>query len=59
MNKQYIKPTSASIKLEMRESVLLIQSMGANREERSDLNDAMSQKKENNIWNNNLWNNAE
>ncbi len=59
MNKQYIKPTSTSIKFEMRESVLLNQSIGASRTERSDLDAAMSQKKENNIWNNNLWGNAE
>lgn len=59
MNKLYIKPTSTSIKFEMRESVLLNQSMEANRNERSDLGAAMSQEKENNIWNNNLWNNAE
>lgn len=56
MNKLYIKPTSTSIKFEMRESVLLNESMGASRTERSDLDAAMSQKKENNIWNNNLWN---
>ncbi len=59
MNKQYIKPTSTSIKFEMRESVLLNQSLGVSRTERSDLDAAMSQKKENNIWNNNLWGNAE
>lgn len=60
MNKQYIKPTSTSIKFEMRESVLLNQSeLKVIDSERSDLNAAMSQKKENNIWNNNLWNNAE
>lgn len=59
MNKQYIKPTSTSIKFEMRESILLNGSIGASRTERSDLDAAMSQKKENNIWNNNLWNNAE
>lgn len=59
MNKLYIKPTSTSIKFEMRESVLLNNSIGASRTERSDLDAAMSQKKENNIWNNNLWNNAE
>ena len=60
MNKQYIKPTSTSIKFEMRESVLLNQSeLKVSDPERSDLNAAMSQKKENNIWNNNLWNNAE
>lgn len=59
MNKLYIKPTSTSIKFEMRESVLLNESLGASRIERSDLDAAMSQKKENNIWNNNLWNNAE
>lgn len=62
MNKQYIKPTSTSINFEMRESVLLNGSngsIGANRTERSDLDAAMSEKKENNIWNNNLWNNAE
>lgn len=58
MNKQYIKPTSTSIKFEMRGSILL-GSIGASRTERSDLDAAMSQKKENNIWNNNLWNNAE
>lgn len=60
MNKLYIKPTSTSIKFEMRESVLLNQSeLKVSDSERSDLNAAMSQKKENNIWNNNLWNNAE
>lgn len=58
MNKLYIKPTSTSIKFEMRGSILL-GSMGASRTERSDLGAAMSQKKENNIWNNNLWNNEE
>lgn len=59
MNKLYIKPTSTSIKFEMRESILLNGSIEANRIERSDLDAAMSEKKENNIWNNNLWNNAE
>lgn len=59
MNKLYIKPTSTSIKFEMRESILLNGSIGANKTERSDLDAAMSEKKENNIWNNNLWNNAE
>ena len=59
MNKLYIKPTSTSIKFEMRGSILLNGSIGASRTERSDLDAAMSQKKENNIWNNDLWNNAE
>ena len=58
MNKLYIKPTSTSIKFEMRGSILL-GSIEANQTERSDLGAAMSEKKENNIWNNDLWNNAE
>lgn len=58
MNKLYIKPTSTSIKFEMRGSILL-GSIEANQTERSDLDAAMSEKKENNIWNNDLWNNAE
>ncbi len=57
MNKLYIKPTSTSIKFEMRESLLLNGSnLKVSDSERSDLDAAMSQKKENNIWNNNLWN---
>lgn len=54
--KSYIKPQSTTINLDLRESLLLNNSnVRVNATQHSDNDAALSQQKNNSVWNSNLW----